>query len=196
MQYTYLHNGIRMSKARCNESTTYTMAFVRLSVRHTRVPFLKMVKHIKLFSLLRSPAVAYLGGRRWCDRPWSDHTFLANFALFCRLHFATEPYKIRVQRHGRLYIACYTDVHARPEASSEWHVRVYNYGEVATALELQQTDCGKRCPSRRHKWYVQWRHRDRASCRFLRSPNDTVMAWQLDRECSRWSARPASDSKL
>jgi len=38
------------------------MAFVRLSVRHTRVPFLKMVKHIKLFSLLRSPAVAYLGG--------------------------------------------------------------------------------------------------------------------------------------
>ena len=29
--------------------------------------------------------------------------FLANFALFCALHFATEPYKIRVQRHGRLY---------------------------------------------------------------------------------------------
>ena len=49
-----------------------------------------------------SDAVAYLrGGERWCDRPppfgLTVH-FLANFALFCKLHFATEPYKIRVQR--------------------------------------------------------------------------------------------------
>ena len=46
--------------------------------------------------------VAYLRGggcRSWPDRNF----FLANFALFCALHFATEPYKIRVQRHGRLY---------------------------------------------------------------------------------------------
>ena len=79
------------------------MAFVRLSVRHTRVPFLKMVKHIKLFSLLRSPAVAYLGGGGGATAPGLTILFLANFALFCRLHFATEPYKIRVQRHERLY---------------------------------------------------------------------------------------------
>ena len=66
-------------------------------------------------------------GGRWCDRPpplVRRNFFLANFALFCRLHFATEPYEIRVQRHGRLYIiACYyTDVHARPEASSDMSV--------------------------------------------------------------------------
>ena len=49
--------------------------------------------------------------------------FSANFALFCRLHFATEPYKIRVQRHGRLYNSMLnTDVHARPEASSDMSV--------------------------------------------------------------------------
>ena len=45
-------------------------------------------------------------GGRWCDHPppfGPTVNFLANFALFCRLHFATEPYKIRVQRHGRLY---------------------------------------------------------------------------------------------
>ena len=44
------------------------------------------------------------GGGATAPPLWSDRNFfLANFALFCRLHFATEPYKIRVQRHGRLY---------------------------------------------------------------------------------------------
>jgi len=76
--------------------------------------------------LAYSNAVAYLRGGG-CDRP-PDLTviFKANFALFCRLHFATKPYKIRVQRHGHLY-------NSMLEASSDMSVFTITAGWLLLA---------------------------------------------------------------
>ena len=71
--------------------------------------------------------------------------FLTNFALFCRLHFATEPYKIRVQSHGRL---CNSIIQtSMPDQRLLVTCPCLQLRRVVTAGELQQTDCSKRCSS-------------------------------------------------
>ena len=63
----------------------------------------------------KTAPVAYLRGGGGATAPsplWSDRKFFWLILQFCRLHFATEPYKIRVQRHGRLY--CSMLLYRRP----------------------------------------------------------------------------------
>jgi len=55
--------------------------------------------------------------------------FLANFACFVGFMLQLNR-KISVQRHGVcIIICCYTDVHARPEASSDMSVLTITAGD-------------------------------------------------------------------
>ena len=102
------------------------------------------------------------GGGRWCDSPPSPRSDRKFFwlILHCFVGFISRLNRIKsVSRCMDICITAYyyTDVHARPEASSDMSVFTITAGWLLLA------NFNRRTVARRHKWYVHWRHRDRAS---------------------------------
>ena len=89
------------------------------------------------FSVAVTRSGVFKGGGRWCDRPppWSDRKFFW-LILHCFVGFISRLNRIKSVSRGMdvCIIACYyTDVHARPEASSDMSVFTITAGWLPLA---------------------------------------------------------------